>query len=323
MKRLVMLLALLVMPAGRAADVRLPLMFSDNMVLQRETAATFWGWASPGENISLATSWGERAATAATADGQWKLKLKTPAAGGPFTITIRGHNTIELKNVLSGEVWLCSGQSNMGMTVSGVTNAEAEIAAANYPQIRLLSVKLVTANQPQQECQGTPWAPCSSHNVGSFTAAGYFFGRKLYQELKVPIGLINSSWGGTCIEAWTSWDVQKDDPAPQALRKSWDERDAAYTPEGEETVRGREEGLERLERRRQAEQSAPAPRLHPQPRKDQNYPANLFNAMINPFCALRPPRRNLVSGRGQQRARQGISRATGADDRQLGHAVGL
>ena len=254
----------------------------------------------------------------------WKLKLKTPKAGGPFTITIKGNNTIELKNVLSGEVWLCSGQSNMGMTVSSVTNAQAEIAAANYPQIRLLSVKLATANEPQKECLGTPWAPCSSNNVGSFTAAGYFFGRKLHQELKVPIGLINSSWGGTCIEAWTSWDVQKDDPAMQALRKSWDERDKTYTPEGaKEAVRSREEGVGRLERRRQEGKRAPRPRLHAQPRKDQNYPANLFNAMINPLAAVRHPRRDLVSGRGQQRARQGISRPARAHDRQLAHAVGL
>ncbi|MCX6909131.1 MAG: sialate O-acetylesterase, partial [Verrucomicrobia bacterium] len=114
MKKLVMLLALVVMAAGAQADVRLPLMFSDNMVVQRETSATLWGWASPGEKISVAASWGEHATTAASADGEWKLKLKTPKAGGPFTITIKGNNTIELKNVLAGEVWLCSGQSNMG-----------------------------------------------------------------------------------------------------------------------------------------------------------------------------------------------------------------
>lgn len=285
MRRLVILLAVLVMPARAQADVRLPLVFSDNMVVQQDTTATFWGWAGPAEKISVTASWGERAATAATAQGDWRLKLKTPKAGGPFTITIQGNNTIELKDVLAGEVWLCSGQSNMGMTVNGVTNAQDEIAAANYPQIRLLSVKLTTANEPQKECEGTPWAPCSPQNVGSFTAAGYFFGRKLYQDLKVPIGLINSSWGGTCIEAWTSWDVQKDDPAMQALRASWDEREKTYTPEAAKKQFEDEKKAWAAWNAGDKTTKAPRrPRFHPQPRQDQNYPANLYNAMINPLA---------------------------------------
>jgi len=283
MKKL-LLLALVLVPSLAGADVRLPLPFSDNMVVQRDTTAPFWGWAAPGEKVSVSASWGQQAATAAGADGAWKLTLKTPPAGGPFTITIQGQNKIELTNVLSGEVWLCSGQSNMGMTVSGVTNAPAEIAAADYPQIRLLSVKLTTAGEPQAECQGTPWAPCSPKNVGSFTAAGYFFGRKLYQDLKVPIGLINSSWGGTCIEAWTSWDAQKDDPAVQALRKSWDERDKTYTPEAaQKQFAADKKAWDAWNAGDKKTRSPARPRLHPQPRKDQNYPANLFNAMINPL----------------------------------------
>ena len=287
MNRLVMLLALVSMPVSARADVRLPMMFSDNMVVQRETAATFWGWASPGEQVSVAASWGQRAAATAAADGQWKLNLNTPKAGGPFTIAIKGNNTLELKNVLSGEVWLCSGQSNMGMTVNSVSNAEAEIAAADYPQIRLLSVRLVTAGELQKECQGTPWAPCSPKNVGSFTAAGYFFGRKLHQDLKVPIGLINSSWGGTCIEAWTSWDVQKDDPAMQALRKSWDERDKTYTPDGaKKQFEAQKKAWAAWNAGDKSTKAPPRPRFQVQPRKDQNYPANLFNAMINPLAPL-------------------------------------
>lgn len=284
MKRVVMLLALVVMVVGARADVRLPTMFSDNMVVQRETSAAFWGWASPGENISVTASWGATATATADDNGAWKLKLKTPKAGGPFTITIKGKNTIELKNILSGEVWLCSGQSNMGMTVGGVTNAPAEIAAANYPQIRLLSVNLTTANEPQKECKVRGWEVCASNNVGSFTAAGYFFGRKLHKDLKVPIGLINSSWGGTCIEAWTSWDVQKDDPAMQSLKKNWDDRDTTYTPEKAKLQFETEKKAWDAWNAGDKKTKAPArPRLHGQPRKDQNYPANLFNAMINPL----------------------------------------
>ena len=215
MKRILALVVAMIVVSGAWADVRLASLFSDNMVVQRETSAPFWGWAQPGEKISVSGSWGATATTTAASDGSWRLKLKTPAAGGPFTITVKGQNTLELKNVLSGEVWLCSGQSNMGMTVNSVTNAQLEIAAANYPQIRLLSVNLTTANEPQKECKVRGWELCASNTVGAFTAAGYFFGRKLHHDLKVPIGLINSSWGGTCIEAWTSWDVQKDDPAMQ------------------------------------------------------------------------------------------------------------
>ncbi|MCX7008141.1 MAG: 9-O-acetylesterase [Kiritimatiellaeota bacterium] len=283
MKRILALLAVVIMVSGARADVRLPTMFSDNMVVQRETSATFWGWAQPGEKISVTASWGATASATAGEDGTWKLKLKTPKAGGPFTITIKGQNTIELKNILSGEVWLCSGQSNMGMTVNGVNNAQEEIAAANYPQIRLLSVNLTTANEPQKECKVRGWEVCASNNVGSFTAAGYFFGRKLYKDLNVPIGLINSSWGGTCIEAWTSWDVQKDDPAMQSLKKSWDERDKTYTSEADQKQFEADKKALAAWNKGDKKTNAPRPRLQGQPHKSQNYPANLFNAMINPL----------------------------------------
>ena len=283
MKRYVGLLALALTLGSVRADVRLASLFSDNMVLQRETAAAFWGWASPGEKISVTGSWGAKAACTAEADGTWRLKLKTPAAGGPLTVTVKGNNVIVLKNVLAGEVWLCSGQSNMGMTVSGVTNAAEEIAAANYPQIRLLSVNLTTANEPQKECKVRGWEACAPTNVGSFTASGYFFGRKLYKDLKVPIGLINSSWGGTCIEAWTSWDVPKDDPAMQELKKNWDKREETYTPEADRTQFEADKMALADWNKGDKKTKAPRPRLHGQPRKDQNYPANLFNAMINPL----------------------------------------
>ncbi len=283
MKRILALTAFAVLVSGARGEVRLASLFSDNMVVQRETAAAFWGWAQPGEKIDVTASWGATASATADADGAWRLKLKTPKAGGPFTITVKGQNTLELKNVLSGDVWLCSGQSNMGMTVSGVTNAPLEIAAANYPEIRLLSVNLTTANEPQKECKVRGWELCASNTVGAFTAAGYFFGRKLHRDLKVPVGLINSSWGGTCIEAWTSWDVQKDDPAMQALKKSWDERDKAYTPEADQ--KQFEEAKKALAAWNKGDKktNAPRPRLQGQPLKSQNYPANLFNAMVNPL----------------------------------------
>ena len=283
MKRILALVALVIVGNGARADVRLASLFSDNMIVQRETSAAFWGWAQPGEKIAVTASWGAAASTTAAADGAWRLILKTPAAGGPFTITVKGQNTLELKNVLSGEVWLCSGQSNMGMTVNSVTNASLEIAAANYPQIRLLSVKLTTANEPQKECTVRGWDVCASNTVGSFTATGYFFGRKLHKDLKVPVGLINSSWGGTCIEAWTSWDAQKDDPAMQALKQSWDERDKTYTPEADKKQFEAAKQALAVWQKGDKKTTAPRPRLQGQPRKSQNYPANLYNAMIHPL----------------------------------------
>ncbi|MBT3292449.1 MAG: sialate O-acetylesterase, partial [Victivallales bacterium] len=177
-----------------------------------------------------------------------------------------------------------SGQSNMGMTVGSSNNAKEEMAAATYPKIRLFKVHLVPAVEPQDNCKVTPWAPCSPANVGSFTAAGYFFGRKLYQNLDIPIGLINSSWGGTVIEAWTPWDVQKDDPVVQTIRASWDQRDKVYDP-----VKATEQYA--IDRKAWGEwhkggkqgKAPRRPRAPGQPRKDRNHPANLFNGMINPI----------------------------------------
>lgn len=138
------ILAALSAAATVTADIKLPTVSADHMVLQRETSATFWGWANPNEKINVTGSWGETVSTITGKDSKWKVALKTPEAGGPFTVTVKGDNTIAFKDVLIGEVWLCSGQSNMGMTVSGVINGTEEIAAANYPQIRLLGVNLVT-----------------------------------------------------------------------------------------------------------------------------------------------------------------------------------
>lgn len=188
--------------ASMMADVKLPEIFNDNMVIQRDTDAPVWGWASPGEKVTVSGSWGKTVKTAAGQDGKWAVKLATPNAGGPFTITVQGQNKLELKNVLSGEVWICSGQSNMEMRVASVNNSKAEIAKANYPNIRLFHVKKAWKTTPQTKLSAT-WQSCSPTNISSFSAVGYFFGRDLNTTLKVPVGLIESSWGGTRIEPWT------------------------------------------------------------------------------------------------------------------------
>jgi sialate O-acetylesterase len=194
-----------------SADIRLPAIFTDNMVLQQQASDPVWGWASPGEEISIKGSWNENAPVKTKADvqGKWMAKIKTPQAGGPYTLTIQGSQTIVLHNVMIGEVWVCSGQSNMSMPVSGwgekmpILHSAEEIQEAKYPDIRLFTVKQDIAFEPQEDCKGS-WSACTPETVASFSATAYFFGRDLYQKLKVPIGLIHSSWGGTVAEAWTS-----------------------------------------------------------------------------------------------------------------------
>lgn len=186
------------------ADVELPSIFGNSMVLQQELPAPVWGWADPKEQVTVTI--GEQSKTATTdADGRWKVTLDPLKANSEGQVlTVAGKNTIELKDVLIGEVWICSGQSNMEFTVGGTLNAQEEIAAADQPQIRLFNVPgHTTAALPQEKCPGT-WQVCQPNTIGGFSAVGYFFGRRLQQELKTPIGLVGSNWGGTRIEPWTT-----------------------------------------------------------------------------------------------------------------------
>ena len=189
--------------AAAAADVKLPGVFGDHMVLQREMPVPVWGWADPAEQVTVTLGDQSKTATADSA-GKWSVKLDALKAGGPFELKVQGKaSAVQLSDVLVGEVWLCSGQSNMEMTVGGVMNKDAEIAAADHPKIRMLGVAKKTAKEPQDN-SGGQWRLCSPKTVAGFSAAGYFFGRELHKQLDVPVGLINSSWGGTPIEAWTS-----------------------------------------------------------------------------------------------------------------------
>ena len=189
------------------ANVKLPAIIGDNMVLQRGKATTMWGWSEPGEEIMVSVSW-HSMAWEITADntGKWTFKMNPPRTAGPHEITFSGKNTIKLKNILVGEVWVCSGQSNMQWSVNVAANPQEEIASADYPNIRLFSVERKVADKPQTDCVGS-WSQCSPETVPGFSAVAYFFGRELYKELNVPIGLIHTSWGGTSAEAWTSSGV--------------------------------------------------------------------------------------------------------------------
>jgi len=209
LNRLLLLTSFLLVSVLSMAQVSLPAIIGDNMVLQQQSVAPLWGWAPEGQSIIVTGSWNnETVRTKADHDGRWQLEVHTPEAGGPFSITIKSKNEIKLTNVMIGEVWLCSGQSNMEMPLKGwsgqpVAGSEQTIASADYPDIRLFTVKRTVSYEPLNDCEGQ-WAPCSPDNAGDFSATGFFFGVDLYKKLKIPIGLIHSSWGGTPAEAWVS-----------------------------------------------------------------------------------------------------------------------
>ncbi len=183
------------------ADVKLPAILGDHMVLQRDMKVRIWGFAAPGEKVTVQFR-KQHAATQANAKGDWAVMLKPMKAGGPYDLTVIGKNTITLKDIFIGEVWVCSGQSNMEWPVCASANAQEEIAAANHPQIRLFSVNRRAMGDPMDDTYGQ-WQVCRPETAGRFSAIGYYFARFLNRELKVPVGVFDSSWGGTPAETWT------------------------------------------------------------------------------------------------------------------------
>jgi sialate O-acetylesterase len=223
----VALVIVLVLAGVLSADVRLPSVISDNMVLQQGKAVPIWGWADANETITVTGSWGSgKWETTADQDGKWMVKIDTGKAGGPYEMTVSGKNPITVKNILIGEVWVCSGQSNMEFTVKQAKNSAEEMADANnYPQIRSFTVGRKVIYTPMYNCNGK-WQVCSSQTVGTFTAVGYFFGRELNKQLNVPIGLIHTSWGGTPVESWMSKEYLEKDPNFQPILKRFEETSA-------------------------------------------------------------------------------------------------
>ena len=220
-KKLLLLFVVLGLKLTANAQVKLPALVSDNMVLQQNTKVNWWGWASPNEKINILPGWQNTPLEiVADSNGNWKTTVNTPIGSEKtYDIVIEASNKIILKNILIGEVWICSGQSNMyfpvgkeeGTWKTGVKNYEEEIQNANFPSIRLFTVLTKASPKPLQDVTGS-WKICSSENIKTFSAVAYFFGRDLYQNLKVPIGLIASSWGGTKAEAWTSQTVLEENP---------------------------------------------------------------------------------------------------------------
>ncbi|MGQ8338551.1 sialate O-acetylesterase [Sunxiuqinia sp. A32] len=200
------------------AEVKTARIFGSNMVLQKGLDNPIWGWADKGEKITVRFN-NQEFKTKADKQGKWKVRLQKMEYGGPYVLTIEGKsNTITYDNILIGEVWVCSGQSNMEWIVENVNNKEQEIAEANYPKLRMFTVPKKVSQVPIEDMDAGEWELCSPKNVGHFSAVGYFFARKLLKDLNVPIGMIHTSWGGTVAETWISPEnIEKDEDLSSAL----------------------------------------------------------------------------------------------------------
>jgi sialate O-acetylesterase len=240
LRALALLSALLLTASAARAQVQLPAVIADNMVLQRGMRVPVWGKAAPGERIEVEVA-GKSASVRCGADGRWMVRVGPLQAGGPWDMTISAPSgTTKVRSVLVGDVWVASGQSNMEWPMALVRNAAEELAQAQYPSIRLFNVEKAVAERPAGDCRAR-WTPCSPETVPGFSAVAYMFGRELHRMLKVPIGLIETNWGGTPAESWTSlpWLQADPDLSPMLSRipatgadgkaeKAWD----AWTPTG-------------------------------------------------------------------------------------------
>lgn len=287
--RSVLLAAILAFAGPALADVRLPHVISSHMVMQRDVPTCIWGWADPAEQVTVQLGDAKQAATA-DAQGRWSVKLAPMPAGGPHKITIAGKNKIELEDVLFGEVWICSGQSNMDMGIKAVNNAQDEIAKANYPNIRLFWVTYKTAAEPVDDINAK-WSSCTPESIstpgfwsGGFSAVAYFFGRDLHKELNVPVGLIHTAWGGTRIEPWTPREGFSLVPQFADTVKQIDEATPNFNKAVTKAIADTEAWLPQAKAAMQAGKKVASPPEWPKHALDNNVqPTGIYNAMIYPL----------------------------------------
>jgi sialate O-acetylesterase len=267
--RLLLLLSLALITASAArADVKVPAIISDGMVLQQGIAVPVWGWADEAEAVTV--EFQNQKVTCVAKQGKWMVRLKPLKAGGPFSLTVTGKNKIELKNVLVGEVWICAGQSNMQWALRQTDNAETEIANAKYPMIRLFTAPRLEVDAPVNDVKAG-WKECSPETVATFSAVGYYFGRDLHKARSVPVGLINNAVGGSPAESWVSGGVLDADAEYKEFKadyaKGIEQYEKALAKNREEAEKARAEGR-------------PAPR----PLGKPWMPSGLYNGMLAPLA---------------------------------------
>ncbi len=270
------------------AELKLPAIIGDNMVLQQQQANPIWGWDTPGAEVSVAFN-GKTKTAKADAKGRWTVRLDpAPVNAKPATLTIKGSSTRELKNVLVGEVWICSGQSNMGFSVDRTWDADLDIAQAKFPLVRIISVPQVGTQEIQDDFKGQ-WEECSPANVGGFTAVGYHFGRILHEMLGVPVGLIDNAWGGSACEAWVRRDLLEKDERFQPLVERFKKIEETFSQEVfDKQAAAYQKKLEAYQTARieAAKARRPAPQAPGRPPQNmmtgQKRPGNLYAGVLHP-----------------------------------------
>ncbi|HAI14554.1 MAG TPA: sialate O-acetylesterase [Phycisphaerales bacterium] len=285
---LCLLTVLVITQVGHALE--LPKIFATNMVIQRDLPIQVWGTAQKGSKVDVQFA-GQTASTQTDTNGKWKLALNAqPANTSPQKMTVTGDGkTITYDNVVIGDVWICSGQSNMAWTVSRSNNADAEIKSATDSLIRLCRVANTVAAEPQDNAN-INWNPSSPKNTGGFSAVGYFFGRYLRGELNIPIGLIHTNWGGTPAEAWTSTPILQNTPGLEQIIPNAEANEKKYPQHVQAWEKKMADYNAKLEAWKTKNPDTPVkqykvrkPRAPRKPGKNPKYPSSLFNGMINPI----------------------------------------
>jgi len=288
--------------AAAAAELKLPAVIGDNMVLQRGRAVPIWGWTEPGQTVTVSAG-GTTLTAKAGQDGRWQVVLPAMQLGGPMEIVVKDSSASHtIKNVLVGEVWVASGQSNMAWPVRRSENPDEEIAAAHWPKVRLFGVGRVVAETPQADCTGR-WNECRPETVADFSAVAYYFGRELNKQLGVPIGLIASAVGATPAEAWTRREALEAEPLLKPLLEQWDKMvaewpklDAQFTKRYAHKLKNWEATVAKAQPQKKPSRPPPPDRSA----KSTHRPANLYNAMIAPLT--RYPIRGVIWYQGESNA---------------------
>ncbi len=276
------LIAALLIVSPVRANVSLPEIIGSNMVLQREMPINVWGWADPDEEVTVSIG-DNQASTKADAGGEWRVQLKPIASADTVEMTVKGKNTIQLKNILVGEVWVGSGQSNMQWSVKQANDPEKEIAEAKFPKIRLFLVPLVPSGTPAQHVNAQ-WVECSPETVPNFSAVLYFFGRHLHKELNVPLGLIATSWGGTRIEPWIPPVGYESEPELTSQLEQVRSVNARYNQQLLTQVKLLKTWLAAAEAAGESGKQLPNfPTVPNHPLNSNGAPTGLYNGMIHPL----------------------------------------
>ncbi|NLX58484.1 MAG: sialate O-acetylesterase [Phycisphaerae bacterium] len=320
--------------AAVRADVRLPTVFGDGMVLQRDVPIPVWGWADPGEEVVVVLSAEANGAAGKSgrsegpvtlplgtsgsgpgdsitapvvtdAEGRWRVELRpVPATGIPLLLKVSGRNSILVKNVLVGDVWFCSGQSNMYWPVRNSANAKEEMAAADWPQIRLFEVAKDAAARPREDVYGS-WRVCSPQTVGGFSAAAYYFARRLHQELNVPIGLIHASWAASSAHPWTSAEGLAADPKVKAFAESLMKQTGPSLEKFAQEFEPQWAEWAKAAAQARADGKQPPARPEVSFKHDvRHVPSALFNGMVAPLARM--PVKGVIWYQGENDAHRGM-----------------